>query len=64
VIARPCEAVARVLPPAPIDERPCPPSEPRALQAIEPAAMLEDASRIDGDGLDAGSPFRDRVCVG
>ena len=45
------------------DERPRPPTEPCALEAVDPAAMVEDARRVDADRLDRRGAVRDGVDV-
>jgi hypothetical protein len=63
VIARPREAVTRVLPTAPVDERPRPPPEPCPFQPVDSAAVVEDAGRVDRQGLDGRSAVGGRVRV-
>jgi hypothetical protein len=63
VIARTSESVPCVLTSAPIDERPCPAAEPRPFQAVDAAAVVENPSVVDADGLDARCAVRNRVCV-
>jgi hypothetical protein len=55
--------VTGVLPAAATDERPRAPPEPRALEAVDPAAVVEDACRVDAYALDGGSTVRQTLCV-
>jgi hypothetical protein len=63
MVARPREPVPCVPAATATDERPRSPTEPRALEAVDAAAMLEDARRVDADGLDRRRAVRDGVDV-
>jgi hypothetical protein len=63
MVAGPREPVPCVLAATATDERPRPPTETRALEAVDSAAMLEDALRVDADGLDPRRAVRDGVDV-
>jgi len=63
MVARPREPVPRVPAAAPTDEGARPPPEPCALETVDPAAMVEDARRIDADGLDCRGAVRGGVGV-
>ena len=63
VIAGAREPVTRVLPAAPVDERPRPTSEPSTLEPVGAAAAVEDAGRIDGHRLDSRGTVRGGIRV-
>jgi hypothetical protein len=63
VVAGTREPVPRVPAATATDERPRPATEPCALQAVDPAAMVEDVRRVDADGLDRRGAVRDGVDV-
>jgi hypothetical protein len=57
-VTRTCQPGPGVLAPPPADERSGPTAELRPFQAVDSTAVVEDARRIDAEGLDLGRAVR------